>query len=167
MTRSTTLYDQPELFSDLVHRQLGAPPRCNEYGVYEEPDEILAITTKRALICTSGRERRDVAIAEIELLHLPGKGWIGSYAYSFSQGGVCGPLSRDRPMAKGDTRAACLQAAAAKLGRAIEDYVSRRPKPPQDARRALRWLASGCAPTAAAPAPARRHTAAPPSPASG
>jgi hypothetical protein len=137
-------FEQPELFSDLVHRALGAPPRPNPYGVYEEADETLELLAPRKLHTQRGRVTVSMAIARISLLYLPCSGWIGAYSYCLSQGGVTGPLVKHRPMASGDTRQACLDDARAKLARAVAAYCAHHGKPTTETRRVLRWLAAGC-----------------------
>jgi hypothetical protein len=138
------VFEQPELFSDLVHRALGAPPRPNAHGVYMEPDETLELLAPRKLYTQSGRVTVPMAISRIELLYLPCSGWIGAYSYRLSQGAMSGPLVKHRPMASGDTRQACLDDARAKLARAVAAYCAHHGKPTTETRRVLRWLAAGC-----------------------
>jgi hypothetical protein len=137
----------PELFSDLVHRALGMPPRSNEHGVYLEPDESLQCTETR----TNGRrygyatDKHEAVIAEIELLDLRNGRWIGSFSYSFSQGGASSPLTtsfgwnRDRSIAEGVDRATCLQDCKQKLAANIASYVAHQGATKQT-RRAAAWL---------------------------
>jgi hypothetical protein len=130
-------FGQAELFSDLVHRQLGAPPRANEHGVFEEADEVLSLfdTAKRS---------NPWPMAEIELIQVPGKGWIGAYAFFFSMGVRSGPLNLERPMAKAETRLDCLGQCCIKLADWIKDYERHHGKATKQTRRALAWIAKGC-----------------------
>lgn len=146
MRRFFPAFEQPELFSDLVHRALGAPPRPNPYGVYEEADETLQLVVTRTIGVRSSLGPRAVphVLAQIELLYLPCSGWIGAYSYSLSHGCVSGPLVKHRPAASGDTRQACLDDARAKLARAVATYCAHRGKPTTETRQVMRWLAAGC-----------------------
>lgn len=144
--------EQAELFSDRVHRALGAPPRPNAHGVYTEPDELLelAIVETRGAKSTRGPRQVRTRVAYVELLDLrDGTGWIGAHGYSLPLGGRSGPLSRsfgwnrDQAMARGATREACLEVCRAALARDVADYESRHRRTALT-RRVARWIAAGC-----------------------
>lgn len=146
------VHEQPELFPDRVHRALGCRPRPNEHGVYTEPDELLelAIIETRGAKSSRGPRQVRTQVAYVELLDLrDGTGWIGAFGYSLPNGGRSGPLTRsfgwDRnlSMAKGATRAECLDDCRAKLAAEIADYVARH-KATALTRRVARWIAAGC-----------------------
>lgn len=146
--RGATLDDRaPELFGEREYRALGTPPRPNAHGVYLDPDETHQCTTPR----TNGRrlgylsDSYDDVLAEIELLELPGRFWIGAFGYSFANGGRSGPLTcsfgwkRDQSMARGATRAECLAQCREKLAREVADYVAHHGAT-KDTRKVARWL---------------------------
>lgn len=77
---------QPELFGELEFRALGTPPRPNPHGVFQ-PDESLAVYAHRLQLGVGGKSRPRLAIARIDLVHLPGQGWLFAWSYSLSQCG--------------------------------------------------------------------------------
>lgn len=85
--RGTVISDtQRELFGELAYRALGTPPRPNAHGVFE-PDETLAVYAQRLQVGAGGKSRPRLAIASIDLVHIPGQGWLFAWHFSLS---MCG-----------------------------------------------------------------------------
>lgn len=103
---------QLQLFTELEHRSLGAPPVPNDFGVFLEPDETL----------TLANGKHAMPLAEIELLHVPAFGWIYSTAYHLSDCGCSGPLTLTRAC-RGDSRQDALQRAIGDLMRGMQSYL--------------------------------------------
>lgn len=133
--------DQGDLFGELAYRALGTPPRPNAHGVIQ-PDETLAVYRNVLRYGEGGKSYPRMAIAHIDLVHMPGAGWLFAWSFSLSQ---CGrgfaPSMKWRDTLR-PTRQEAIDAARAAMAKALADHG-------KQARCKLgrivsAWLAAGC-----------------------
>lgn len=132
---------QPELFGELEFRALGSPPRPNPHGVFQ-PDETLAVYAQRLVTGAGGKSRPRLAIARIDLVHVPGAGWLFAWSYSLSQcGSGFAPALKWRDTLR-PTRQEAIDAAREGMAKSMASHGDQgRCKL---GRVVATWLAAGC-----------------------
>lgn len=131
---------QPELFGELEFRALGTPPRPNPHGVFQ-PDETLAVYREVLRHGSGGKSYPRLAIAHIDLVHLP-QGWLFAWSYSLSQcGSGFAPSLTWRDTLR-DTRQEAIDAARQAMAKSIAEH--RDQGKCKLGRQVSAWLAAVC-----------------------
>ena len=132
---------QPELFGELEFRALGTPPRPNPHGVFQ-PDETLAVYREVLRHGPGGKSYPRLAIANIDLVHVPGAGWLFAWSYLLSQcGSGFAPSLKWRDTLR-DTRQEAIDAARQAMAKSIAEH--RDQGKCKLGRQVSAWLAAGC-----------------------
>ena len=133
--------DQGDLFGELAYRALGTPPRPNPHGGFQ-PDERLAVYAQRLQYGEGGKSRPRLAIAHIDLVHVPGAGWLFAWSYSLSQRGAgFAPSLKWRDTLR-PTRQEAVDAARQAMAKSMADH--RDQGRCKLGRIVAAWLAAGC-----------------------
>lgn len=141
MRGAVVLDDQGDLFGEMAYRALGTPPRPNPHGVFQ-PDESLAVYAHRLQLGVGGKSRPRLAIARIDLVHLPGQGWLFAWNYSLSQCGAgFAPALKWHDTLR-DTRQEAIDAARQAMAKSMADH--RDQGRCKLGRIVSAWLKAGC-----------------------